>query len=393
MNSHAIKTQKNKSQVAVTENSLKSKAGDSAFHFIDNRPEIIAQRKLLEIANDRPSTMQAIQMKTVTNNSLLTYNQKKGDEGEKLQQGEVKALQEKNKGTSLHNKLNSGNENSSFSPNNLVQRFKTPGSHSDEGESDSETEELEKKKTSDDEVGLDDSYDYVIGHSEEEGNIINSGNGNAIHPTPEEPDMQEVNPPEQRPWSRNEHADGPNPQVVRPTIGKRGKAVSQNRWYNATMVAGKSTVANAKRTEIAKGHEKRQKTSKIKELAAIGIGKILSPNQVKRNMKNVDKRSNKKIADAAESQLEEIGIVLPTEKIRESISDTPAPTPVLTERKQGYLKKKSNEKKDREMKAEMATKAKEREAENLQILLDIEEKKKNSKKKDTSDKGKEEEDE
>jgi len=393
MNSHAIKTQKNKSQVAVTENSLKSKADDSAFHFIDNRPETIAQRKLLEIANDRPSTMQATQMKTVTNNSLLSYNQKKGDEGEKLPQGEVKALQEKSKGTSVHNKSNSGNENSGYSPNNLVQRFKTPGFHSDEGESDSETEELEKKRTSDDEVGLNDSYDYVIGHSEEEGDIINSANNNAIDSTPEEPDIQEVNPPEQRPWSRNEHADGPNPQVVRPTIGKRGKAVSQNRWYNATMAAGKSTVANAKRTEIAKGHEKRQKTSKIKELAAIGIGKILSPNQVKRNMKNVDKRSNKKIADAAENQLEEIGIVLPTEKIRESISNTPAPAPVLTERKQGYLKKKSNERKDREMKAEMATKSKEREAENLQMLLDIEEKKKNSKKKNTSDKGKEEEDE
>ena len=58
MNTHADKTQQNKSQVVA--NSLpKQKSGDkSTFLFVDNRPEAIAQRKLQESINNSPPVQQ-----------------------------------------------------------------------------------------------------------------------------------------------------------------------------------------------------------------------------------------------------------------------------------------------------------------------------------------------
>lgn len=61
---HALKTQKNKSQVNVNERSPKSNSGKSTFQFTDNRPETIAQRKLKSMANSNTQTaqLQVIQM-------------------------------------------------------------------------------------------------------------------------------------------------------------------------------------------------------------------------------------------------------------------------------------------------------------------------------------------
>lgn len=58
MNTLADKAQENKSQSLATRNSQKQSGGESIFQFVDNRPVAIAQRKLQEMANDCPGTMQ-----------------------------------------------------------------------------------------------------------------------------------------------------------------------------------------------------------------------------------------------------------------------------------------------------------------------------------------------
>ncbi len=66
MNTHADKTQENKSQSLANEISQKQSGGESTFQFVDNRPEAIVQRKLQAMA-DNYSTQQQnpIQKKAV----------------------------------------------------------------------------------------------------------------------------------------------------------------------------------------------------------------------------------------------------------------------------------------------------------------------------------------
>lgn len=52
MNNHADKTQENKSRSVANEASQKLSSCESAFQFVDNRPEAIALRKLQEMANN-----------------------------------------------------------------------------------------------------------------------------------------------------------------------------------------------------------------------------------------------------------------------------------------------------------------------------------------------------
>ena len=49
MKTHADKTQKNKNPSVANEVSQKQNHRESTFQFVDNRPEAIAQRKLLEM--------------------------------------------------------------------------------------------------------------------------------------------------------------------------------------------------------------------------------------------------------------------------------------------------------------------------------------------------------
>jgi len=62
MNSHADKTSENKSHAIADCSPNRQSNGVSAFQFVDNRPETIAQRKLKEMANN---TSQAKQMKVI----------------------------------------------------------------------------------------------------------------------------------------------------------------------------------------------------------------------------------------------------------------------------------------------------------------------------------------
>jgi len=351
----------------MNEVSQMKSGNEPSFHFTDNRPEVVVQQKMQEMANVRLQTMQATQLKPITYNSTSKSTiQKQGSEDEE-----------------------------EYDPNDIENYWPVEGEVddpannnapdaelSDSGESDSTDNDVEQTGIEQFEPMEDDSDPIV--YDENEYAINNAPDSEQSDSG--ESNTQKVNSPKQHVWRSNEHSITPNPNEVRPKIGKRGKAVNQNHWYSATLAAGQMAVADAKKTTMIKGNEKRQETSKIKEAAAIGIGKILSPDQKKRNIKKVNKRVNKKIADTAESRLEEIGIVLPKEKIRETISNTSAPAPALKARKEGFFKKKSNEKKTLKMKEEMATKDKEREADKIRMQLDVEEKTKNSKKKDTSDK-------
>jgi hypothetical protein len=58
MNTHADKTQENKSQSVANEVSQKQSGSESFFQFVDNRPEAIEQRKLQEMANNSPRAKQ-----------------------------------------------------------------------------------------------------------------------------------------------------------------------------------------------------------------------------------------------------------------------------------------------------------------------------------------------
>lgn len=60
MNTHADKTSENISQAVVKSLPKQQSSGESAFKFVDNRPEAIAQRKLQEAINNNPRRVQQL---------------------------------------------------------------------------------------------------------------------------------------------------------------------------------------------------------------------------------------------------------------------------------------------------------------------------------------------
>jgi hypothetical protein len=69
MNTHAEKTQENKSQVVSADDSQMQSGGESIFQFFDNRPEAFAQRKLKVLANNSPQVKQTAQFLALADNS------------------------------------------------------------------------------------------------------------------------------------------------------------------------------------------------------------------------------------------------------------------------------------------------------------------------------------
>jgi hypothetical protein len=69
MNTHADKTQENKSQSVAANSSQMQGGGESTFQFVDNRPEAVAQRKLQEMANNSPQVSQLMAFQDMANNS------------------------------------------------------------------------------------------------------------------------------------------------------------------------------------------------------------------------------------------------------------------------------------------------------------------------------------
>ena len=68
MNTHADKTQENKSQSVANAANQQQSDGESTFQFVDNRPEAVAQRKLQEMANNSPKAKQTAQLQAMANN-------------------------------------------------------------------------------------------------------------------------------------------------------------------------------------------------------------------------------------------------------------------------------------------------------------------------------------
>ncbi len=68
MNTHADKTQENKSQSVSIDHSQIQSDGETTFQFVDNRPEAIAQRKLQEMANNSPQVSQLRAFQDMANN-------------------------------------------------------------------------------------------------------------------------------------------------------------------------------------------------------------------------------------------------------------------------------------------------------------------------------------
>ena len=66
MNTHADKSQENKSQSVANDVSQKQSGSESTFQFVDNRPEAVAQRKLQEMANNSPQAKQAAQLQSIS---------------------------------------------------------------------------------------------------------------------------------------------------------------------------------------------------------------------------------------------------------------------------------------------------------------------------------------
>ena len=128
MSTLADKIPKNNNQSVASENSQKQEGGDFSFQFLDNRPEAIAQRKLLEIANksqqisqkkpfqgmvdNRPQANKAIQLQAITDNYSGQKKQRSEDlEKETIQKKASPAQNQKKNNTGLPDNLKTGMEN------------------------------------------------------------------------------------------------------------------------------------------------------------------------------------------------------------------------------------------------------------------------------------------
>lgn len=115
MNTHADKTQENKSQSVANSVSHKQSSYESTFQFVDNRPESIAQRKLTEMANNSPQVSQLRDYQRMANNSSQAKPaarlQAMADNYSALQQQQQ--IQKKENKTGLPDNLKSGIKNNS----------------------------------------------------------------------------------------------------------------------------------------------------------------------------------------------------------------------------------------------------------------------------------------
>ena len=96
MNTHADKTQENKSHSVANETSQMQSGSKSTFQFVDNRPEAIAQRKLQEMAINSPQAKQVAQLQAMANNHSAQQQQ---------------PVQKKENNTGLPDNLKTGMEN------------------------------------------------------------------------------------------------------------------------------------------------------------------------------------------------------------------------------------------------------------------------------------------
>ncbi|GJL75634.1 hypothetical protein [Nitrosomonas sp.] len=72
MKTHADKKPENKSKAAASDSAQKQNSNEAAFHFVDNRPEAIARRKLYEDINNSPQVKQLTAIREMIDNSPRT---------------------------------------------------------------------------------------------------------------------------------------------------------------------------------------------------------------------------------------------------------------------------------------------------------------------------------
>jgi hypothetical protein len=112
MNTHADKTQENKSQSVSNGESQMQSSGESIFQFVDNRPEAVMQRKLKEMANNSPRAMQLKAFQDMANNSpqaKQTAQLQSIEDNHSAQQ--QNPIQKKENNTGLPDNLKTGMEN------------------------------------------------------------------------------------------------------------------------------------------------------------------------------------------------------------------------------------------------------------------------------------------
>jgi hypothetical protein len=112
MNTHADKTQENKSQSITSDTSQKQGSDKATFQFVDNRPEVVAQRKLQEMANNSQQVKQLMAFQDMANNSPQAKKavqlQAMADNHSAQQQ---QPIQKKENKTGLPDNLKTGMEN------------------------------------------------------------------------------------------------------------------------------------------------------------------------------------------------------------------------------------------------------------------------------------------
>jgi len=112
MDAHADKTQENKSQSVTNEFSQNQSYGESTFQIIDNRPEVIAQRKLQAMANNSP---QASQLKALQDTVINSPLEKQTTQFQKMAKNysdkQQQPIQKKENNTGLPDNLKTRIEN------------------------------------------------------------------------------------------------------------------------------------------------------------------------------------------------------------------------------------------------------------------------------------------
>ena len=112
MYEQAKKTTVNKNQSVANALSQKQSNGDSTFQFVDNRPEVIAQSKLQETANNSPRVKQVAQLKAMADNYSAQQQQ---------------PIQKKENNTGLPDNLKTGIENlSGYSMDDVKVHYNSP---------------------------------------------------------------------------------------------------------------------------------------------------------------------------------------------------------------------------------------------------------------------------
>ncbi|MBK6265122.1 DUF4157 domain-containing protein [Marivirga sp. S37H4] len=100
MNTHADKSQENKSQSVANSIAQKNSVSEPAFQFEDNRPEAVAQKKLREIVDKSPQAVKIAQLKAMAEIQSV-----------QLKKEEEELVQKKENKTGLPDQLKTGIEN------------------------------------------------------------------------------------------------------------------------------------------------------------------------------------------------------------------------------------------------------------------------------------------